>query len=126
MKIRMPSIENALKFLRPNVEVWDFYIKDGMGIFCKWEDPTGTEPPTWEELSIQVRKDFEIWNYYEYARKREELYGDIGDQLDMLYNDIKSGNLENGNWVKLIESVKQEVKKPEFPEPDVENMTFND
>jgi hypothetical protein len=124
MKIRIPSLENAVKFLRPNVLHWDFYNDGETAKFHMWDDPTGSDPPTWPELSLQIRKDNAIWEYYEYARKREELYGDIGNQLDMLYNDIKSGNLQNGNWIKLIDSVKEKIKKPENPEPDVENWTL--
>jgi|9_EtaG_2_1085328.scaffolds.fasta_scaffold00137_2 hypothetical protein len=124
MKLRIPSVNEAVTYLRPNVKHWDLYQKDGTAKFLMWEDPTGSDPPSWEELSLQVRKDFATWEYYEYARKREELYGDIGDQLDMLYHDIKSGNLQNGNWIKLIDSVKEEIKKPESPAPDVENWTL--
>ena len=121
MKIRMPSIENAIKYLRPQVEHYNFYIQDEENCFTMWEDPSGSKPPTWKEISLQIRKDAAIWEYYEYARKREEKYGDIGDQLDMLYNDIKSGNLQNGEWIKLIDSVKKEISKPEEPKPDVDN-----
>lgn len=121
MKNRIPSIESSVKALRPNVKYWDFYIQNDSRVFTIWEDPTGSEPPTWEEMSLQMRKDNAIWEYYEYARKREEKYGDIGDQLDMLYNDIKSGNLENGEWIKHIESVKNEIKKPDNPPPNVED-----
>jgi hypothetical protein len=121
MKNRIPSIETALKFLRPNVITWELYNTK----FTKWEDPTDTEPPSWEELSLQIRKDYAIWEYYEYSRKREEKYGDIGDQLDIIYNDIKSGNLENGKWVKHVESVKNAIPKPIELEPDVDKMFDN-
>ena len=66
-----------------------------------------------------------IWDYYEYARDREKLYKDFGDQLDMLYNDIKNGNLENGEWVKHVESVKAQIPKPIDEPPDVESWTMD-
>ena len=47
----------------------------------------------------------------EFQKLRLRLYPDVKDQLDMLYHDIKNGNLENGTWVKAIEDVKNEVKK---------------
>jgi hypothetical protein len=40
-------------------------------------------------------------------------YPSIEHQLDLLYHDIKSGNLESGNWIAAIESVKQQFPKPE-------------
>ena len=39
-------------------------------------------------------------------------YPSIEQQLDMLYHDIKNGNLENGDWIKSIESVKAKYPKP--------------
>jgi hypothetical protein len=47
----------------------------------------------------------------DFQKLRLRLYPDVKDQLDMLYHDIKNGNLENGTWVKAIEDVKNEVKK---------------
>ena len=35
----------------------------------------------------------------------------------MLYKDIKSGNLENGEWVNHIDSVKKEFPKPTGTKP---------
>ena len=29
------------------------------------------------------------------------------------YSDIKSGNLENGEWIQAIDDVKNTIKKPE-------------
>ncbi len=41
--------------------------------------------------------------------QRRIAYGDLGDQLDMLYKDIKAGNLENGSWVQRIDQVKASI-----------------
>jgi hypothetical protein len=30
--------------------------------FTKWEDPTGSQPPTWEEINKQINKDKEQWH----------------------------------------------------------------
>ena len=35
------------------------------------------------------------------------------DQLDMLYHDIKNGNLENGSWIQAIDEVKNRYPKPD-------------
>ena len=39
-------------------------------------------------------------------------YPSIAHQLDLLYHDIKAGNLESGNWIAAIEAVKQQFPKP--------------
>jgi len=30
--------------------------------FTKWEDPTGSQPPTWDEINKQINKDKEEWH----------------------------------------------------------------
>ena len=125
MKHIPPSIEGAIQSIRPHVEHWDHYAQNGNSEFLRWEDPTGSDPPTWEEISLEIRKLNAIWQYYEYAREREEKYGDIKDQLDMLYHDIKNNNLENGTWINHVESVKNDIPKPEEERPNVENWTLD-
>lgn len=47
---------------------------------------------------------------YDQNMKRKIAYGDIGDQLDMLYKDIKSGHLTDGQWVANVDRVKTEIE----------------
>lgn len=112
MKLRLPGVDTAIKYLRPNAK-WDLYNRT----FTRWECPDGTEPPEWEEVEAQVQKDVETYNYYLYVRNREADYGDWKDQLNLLYDDIKSGNLENGKWVQMVEAVKAKHPKPEGQPP---------
>ena len=35
----------------------------------------------------------------------------------MLYHDIKSGKINNGEWIKSIELIKDKYPKPENSEP---------
>jgi hypothetical protein len=37
--------------------------------------------------------------------------------VNLLYDDIKSGNLENGKWVQMVEAVKAKHPKPEGQPP---------
>lgn len=113
MKIRLPGVDTAIKYLRPNVKRWELYNTD----ITVWEDDSGAEPPTWEEIQNQIFQDVDVYNYYLYARNREDEYGDWKEQLNMLYDDIKSGNLENGRWVQMIEAVKAKYPKPEGDPP---------
>ena len=46
-----------------------------------------------------------------WRRRRRHDYPTMDEQLDMLYHDLKSGNLENGSWVSAIDSVKAKYPK---------------
>jgi hypothetical protein len=53
------GIDVAIKKLRPyaKFEIYNTTI-------TKWEDPTGSEPPTWEEISAKINEDehaFQEW-----------------------------------------------------------------
>ena len=112
--VRLPGVDTAIKYLRLNAK-WDLYNRT----FTRYECPDGTEPPEWSEIENQVQKDVETYNYYLYARNREADYGDWKDQLNLLYDDIKSGNLENGKWVQMVEAVKEKHPKPEGDPPEL-------
>ena len=114
MKLRLPGVDTAIKYLRPDAK-WDLYNRT----FTRWECPDGTEPPEWSEIENQIQKDVETYNYYLYARNREVDYGDWKDQLNLLYDDIKSGNLENGKCVQMVEAVKEKHPKPEGDPPEL-------
>ncbi len=113
MKIRLPGVDTAIKYLRPGAK---FDIVNNK-FFVSWECPNGSNPPTWDEINEQIQKDVETYNHYLYAIKREEDYGDWREQLELIYDDIKSGNLENGKWVQMIESIKEKYPKPEENPP---------
>ena len=109
---RLPGVDTAIKFLRPNAK-FDLYNRT----FTRYEDPDHAEPPEWSEVERQITHDVKVYNYYLYARNREAEYGDWKDQLNLLYDDIKSGNLENGKWVQMVEAVKARHPKPEGQPP---------
>jgi len=48
-----------------------------------------------------------------YKRKRQEAYGDIADQLDMLYHDMAADKGDKtGDWFAAIKKVKDDNPKP--------------
>jgi len=110
----IPSLENAVESLRPGAK-WNFRDR----AFYAWKDPAGTEPPTWDEVQEEMTRLLEIYNFYEYERKRADGYVDVLRQLDMIFHDIKNGNLENGSWIKHIEEIKNKYPKPEGPAPEL-------
>ena len=110
----VPGVDTAINTLVPGAR-WDL----SNTTFVGWEDDEGREPPTWEEIQEEIKREVDIYNYYLYERNREKAYPDWRDQLDMLYHDIKSGNINNGSWITAIDAVKEEHPKPEGPEPQL-------
>ena len=112
----IPGFEEAIHFLRPGIEHDGKFIVEGNRI-TYWEDPQGREPPSTEECREVVKYLEELYDYYLYERERDRAYppGDV--QMDMLYHDIKNGNLENGSWIQSMDSVREKFPKPEGPPP---------
>ena len=110
----VPGVDTAINTPRPGAR-WDL----SNTTFVGWEDDEGREPPTWEEIQAEVVREVEIYNYYLYERNREKDYPSVKDQLDMLYHDLKAGNLNNGTWMTAIDTVKENHPKPEGPEPEL-------
>lgn len=104
----VPGIDTAIDILRPGSR-WRMENKT----FTGWVDDEGQDPPTWEEIEKEIEREIEIYEYYSYERNREKEYPNVKEQLDMLYHDIKSGNLSNGSWISRIEEVKKNNPKPE-------------
>ena len=108
----IPGVDSAIQTLCPGAR-YDLSCNKIIG----WEDDGGREPPNWKEVEEEIVRQVKIYNYYLYERNREEQYPEIKDQLDMLYHDLKSGNLNNGTWITAIDAVKENNPKPEEPEP---------
>lgn len=110
----VPGVDTAINTLRPGSR-WDL----SNTTFTRFEDDQGREAPSWEEVQAEIEREVDIYNYFLYERNRQEAYPDWRDQLDMLYHDIKSGNLADGSWVAAIDKVKEAHPKPEGPEPEL-------
>jgi len=110
----VPGIDTAIQVLRPGAK-WDLVGQTFVG----WDDSERRQPPTWNELQEELIRQYEIYEYFEYERKRDKEYPDIKDQLDMLYHDIESGNLNDGLWISTIKEVKNKNPKPETPQPKI-------
>lgn len=66
-------------------------------------------PEEWQK--IQGREQY--WIDRAWLTEREKAYPNIADQLDMLFHDIESGNLESGDWITAIRKVKADNPKPD-------------
>ena len=108
----IPGVDTAIQTLYPGAR-YDL----NNTTFDAWEDDEGREPPDWKDVEAEIIREVKIYNYYLYERNRQQQYPEIKDQLDMLYHDLKSGNLNNGTWIAAIDAVKENNPKPEGPEP---------
>lgn len=98
----------AIQELRPNE---GFSLDDMLYSTLQFVNSNVNKP---SEVEITQRFN-EIKTAYiqgEYQRIRAQEYPTIADQLDMLYHDIKNGNLNSGDWIQSIEQVKQQYPKP--------------
>ena len=109
----VPGVDTALDVLRPRAK-YDISFRSGIHI-TEWEDEENRLPPTSKEIGQEILREHKIYDYYEYERLREKDFPEIKDQLDLLYHDIKNGNLNNGEWIKSIEKVKMDHPKPTTP-----------
>jgi len=108
----IPGVDTAIQTLYPGAR-YDL----NNTTFNAWEDDEGRQPPDWKDVEAEIIREVKIYNYYLYERNRQQQYPEIKDQLDMLYHDLKSGNLNNGTWIAAIDAVKENNPKPEGPEP---------
>ena len=107
------DLDRGIKRLRPNVVKWEIFDQG----FSVWEDSSGAEPPTWEEIQTELQREYDRYDYWEYYRSREKKYPSLREQLDMLFHDIENGNLDSGTWISKIREIKTTHPKPEGGEP---------
>jgi hypothetical protein len=102
------NLSSLLKLKYPNIVFQtDVTLQDdGRGVYIKeWnlEDPF----PTQEELS-KWAIEFDL-QYRQNKAVEARVYPSIGDQLDMLYKDMKSNTK---TWVAAIDAIKAAHPKP--------------
>jgi hypothetical protein len=71
----------------------------------------GTLPSEQElnDILAQMQAD---WDAAEYSRQRKEAYPEIGDQLDIIFQDLEAGNFQLTNWRDAIRAIKELYPKP--------------
>jgi hypothetical protein len=118
IKYPIPSFETAMQTLRPGCE-FDMYNNK----IINWKDPNGNDPPTFDEIEEELKKENDRYEYYSYERNRSSNFPSIETQLDILYHDIEEGKFgelaKTGKWFATIKSVKESNPKPEGPEPQI-------
>jgi len=69
----------------------------------------GQTPPTDAEIDTELTRLQAEYDSQEYARNRKEEYPPTGDQLDMIYKDMKNGTTTHAD---AVEAIKTKYPKP--------------
>lgn len=112
IKYPLPSFETAMETLRPGA-TFDMYNDR----IINWNDPSGQEPPSFEEIEAEIKREQELYEYYAYERNRKDNFPSVSFQLDTLYHDIQNGKFgedaKTGDWYVGITSIKNTHPKPQ-------------
>ena len=80
---------------------------DGKGPYIKEWNISGLDKPTDSQLAAQEAAGNTEETNNTVRSTRRAGYGDIGDQLDLLYKDLLAGKLDaTGEWAKKIKAIK--------------------
>ena len=90
-----PSETDAIHSLTPDAE---FGMSGGV---IYWHSPDITQP-TKAEIDDEVTRLVAIYESQEYARQRQAEYPTIGDQMDMIYKDMKNGTSTHADAVEVV------------------------
>ena len=77
------------------------------GDYIKTWNVSGVTKPTDSQLNALATNATKEYNNAVIRATRKKSYGDIGEQLDLLYKDIVANKLDTtGEWAKKIKAVK--------------------
>ena len=101
------------KYLEANSKTWEAerinieLQNDGSGDYIKSWNVSGLAKPTDDQLTSYNSAATTENNNNIIRKTRKSAYGDIGDQLDLLYKDMLAdkGN-KSGEWFKAIKAIK--------------------
>jgi hypothetical protein len=87
---------------------------DGAGEYIHTWSVDGLAKPSDSQLTSADTQATKDYNNNRVRKTRKAAYGEIGDQLDLLYKDIVANKLDTtGEWAKKIKAVKDANAKEE-------------
>ena len=93
----------ATKSQSPNVQL----VNEGSGDIIKVWKVSGVTKPTDSELNALNTQATKDQNNHAIRKTRMRAYGNIGDQLDLLYKDMLADKGDKtGEWFKKVKAVK--------------------
>tara|TARA_R100000808_G_C2105225_1_gene121061 strand:+ start:600 stop:947 length:348 start_codon:yes stop_codon:yes gene_type:complete len=85
---------------------------NGSGDYISKWNVDGLAKPTDEQLNALESEATKLENNNKVRTTRKQSYGDIGDQLDLLYKDMLAGKGDKtGEWFKAVKKVKDDNPK---------------
>ena len=85
---------------------------DSVNYISYWSDKVEKAKPTEDQLIALKSQGDSIIKSNQAKNARRKSYGDIGDQLDMLYKDLVAGKVDStGEWAKFIKKIKDDNPK---------------
>ena len=110
-------LENNSKVYETERDSGNFSIvnlSDGNGDIIKTWNVSGVSKPTTSQLNSVDSSATTDFNNFKIRKTRKKSYGNIGDQLDLLYKDMLAGKGDStGEWFKKIKAVKDANPKEE-------------
>ena len=95
-----PTKFNALKALAPNSK----FVMDSDGVITNHKLKNGDNLPTDEAIQTKLASMISDWEVQEYARNRATAYPSTGDQLDMIYKDMKNSTTTHADAVEVVKT----------------------
>ena len=109
------------KYLEANSKTWEAEENNiqlqndsnGLGDYIHtWSVSGGLAKPTDEQIASYESSATTEENNNVIRGTRRNAYGNIGDQLDLIYKDIVAGKLDtSGEWAKKIKAIKDANEK---------------
>ena len=107
------GIDTAIKALRPHAR-YDMSASGGHFDFTRWEDETGSKPPTREEIFKELEYQNRFIEYWQHFIDRAANYPDIVSIVNNLWEAMDNSEIP-GKGTKFYESIKEVNDK--FPRP---------
>ena len=76
----------------------------GYGNDPQWPENYTGNIPTETEIQTEIIRLEAQWDAQEYARKRQKEYPSTGDQMDMIYKDMKNGTSTHADAVEVVKT----------------------
>ena len=110
------GIDTAIKALRPHAR-YDMSASGGHFEFTRWEDETGSKPPTKEDIFKELEYQNKFIEHWQHFIDRAANYPDIVTIVNSLWEAMDKSEIP-GKGTKFYDSIKEVNDK--FPEPEGE------
>jgi hypothetical protein len=108
------GIDTAIKALRPTAR-YDLLAQGGRIEFTRWEDSSGSTPPTKNQIFKELDYQDKFVRHWQYFLDRAASYPDISILLNQLWDAMDSREIP-GKGTQFYNSIKE--VNDAFPKPE--------